>query len=68
MARGVGGHSPSNIAHYLKGMDFPASKQELVQHARDNHADQEVLEVLEQMPERDYGDMADVMKGVGQVE
>ena len=68
MTRGVGGHSPANIAHSLKGIDFPANKQDLVEHARKNHAENAVLEILTQMPEQDYHTMADVMKGVGQVE
>lgn len=68
MARGVGGHSPSNIAKYLKGIDFPAGKDDLVEHAREQDADEEVIEILSQMPERDYKTMADVMKGVGEVE
>jgi hypothetical protein len=68
MTRGVGGHSPANIAHSLKGIDFPAKKQDLVEHARKNNAEDAVMEILRQMPEQEYHTMADVMKGVGQVE
>lgn len=68
MARGVGGHSPSNIARFLKNIDFPCGKDDLVKHAQGNNADEEVLEVLRQMPSQQYQTMADVMKGVGQVE
>lgn len=67
MARGVGGQSPANVAHFLKGIDFPAKKADLVKHAQGQNADKEVLEVLKQIPEREYNTMADVMKGVGQV-
>lgn len=66
--QGQGGHSPANVAHYLSGIDFPASKDDLVRHARSHDAEDDVLEVLRQMPQRDYGSMADVMKGVGKVE
>lgn len=34
MTRGVGGESPANVATYLKGIDYPANKQDLLQHAR----------------------------------
>lgn len=68
MARGMGGQSPSNIAHFLKGIDLPASRQDLIDHAEDNNAPDEVLEVLEQMPDQEYTSMADLMQGVGQVE
>ncbi len=68
MTRGMGGQSPSNIAHYLKGIDFPCSKQDLIDHAEDNNAPEEVLEVLEELPDQEYTSMADLMQGVGQVE
>jgi hypothetical protein len=64
----MGGHSPANIAHHLSGIDFPASKQDLLKHAKEQSADQEVLDVLNQMPDQKYGSMADVMKGVGKIE
>jgi hypothetical protein len=31
-------------------------------------AKREIIELLEKMPDRDYGDMAEVMKGVGKVD
>jgi len=66
MTRGVGGESPANVATYLKGIDYPANKQDLLQHARQNGAEQDVVDVLECMPEQQYGNMADVMKGYGE--
>jgi len=60
--------SPAAVERYLKGIDFPASKRDLVSHARDNNAPDDVIRVLDRMPEREYGSTADVAKGVGQVE
>ena len=68
MARGVGGHSPSNIARHLSGIDFPANRDDLLQHAQMHEADDDVLDLIQHMPQRDYGSMADVMKGVGEAE
>lgn len=68
MTRGMGGHSPSNVTHHLKGIGFPADKQQLVRQAEQNGADKEVLDTLEQMPDKQYGDMADVMKGFGDIQ
>lgn len=65
MTRGVGGHSPANVTHFLKGIDFPAKRADLLRHARQNNAEQEVLQEIEQMPDQEYGSMADVMKGFG---
>jgi hypothetical protein len=64
----MGGKSPSNIAHHLKGVDFPADKRQLVECARKNGAEPEVVEVIEQMPDAQYEDMAGVMKGYGEVQ
>lgn len=60
-----GGQSPVNITRHLKGIDFPAHKKDLIDHATGNKA---VLDILQQMPEREYASMADVMKSVGDVE
>ncbi len=66
MTRGVGGESPANVATYLKGIDYPANKEHLVQHAQKNGAESEVVDVLNNMPDHEYGNMADVMKGYGE--
>ncbi|MGQ9368390.1 DUF2795 domain-containing protein [Azospirillum sp. ST 5-10] len=65
MTRGMGGHSPANLTHHLKGIDFPAEKPDLVRHARAQGADDEVIGAIEAMPDGRYGSMADVMKGFG---
>lgn len=68
MPRGMGERSPANIASFLEGINFPASKDELVDHAEDNNAPQDIIDVLEQLPDQEYTSMADVMSGMGQVE
>lgn len=66
MTRGVGGESPANVTTYLKGIDYPAGKDQLVKHAQQNGADSEVVDVLKGMPDQKYENMADVMKGYGE--
>lgn len=58
--------SAANVTHALKGIDFPASKQDIIKHAQGNNADQVVLEELQNLPDEQYNSMADVMKGFGQ--
>lgn len=65
MAQGSGEHSPTNVTHFLKGIDFPAKRGDLLQHAKRNHAEQDVLREIEHMPDQEYKTMADVMKGFG---
>ncbi len=63
-----GGISPTNLTQFLGGVNFPCSKQELVNHARQRNAPQDVLSTLEQIPDRTYNSMSDVMRDIGKVE
>ncbi len=66
MTRGVGGHSPANVTTHLKGVHFPAKKQDLVKLAKKNGADKEVLDEIERMPDQEYASVAEIMKAYGQ--
>ncbi|MCO6415005.1 DUF2795 domain-containing protein [Siccirubricoccus sp. KC 17139] len=68
MTRGLGGHSPANVTHSLKGIHFPASKKDLVQQAKKNGAEQAVMEVINAMPDQEFASIAEVTKAVGEVE
>ncbi|WP_136514339.1 DUF2795 domain-containing protein [Geomonas edaphica] len=59
------GHSPANVTKHLKGIDFPAEKQELLKHAQHMKAEKVVLDEIQKMEEKEYGSMADVMKAFG---
>jgi hypothetical protein len=60
--------SPAQLAHYLKGIEFPASKRDLKADARKNQAPPEILKFIDELPEEQYRTMADVMKAVGEIE
>lgn len=59
------GHSPANVTKNLKGIDFPAEKQDLIKHAQHLKAEKVVLDEIKKMEERQYSSMADVMKSYG---
>lgn len=59
------GHSPANVTKHLKGIDFPAEKQDLLKHAQHMKAEKVVLDEIQKMEEREYDSMADVMKSFG---
>lgn len=46
--------NPTQIQKFLGGMDYPAGKKELVDHARGQNAPDDVIQTLEQLPEREY--------------
>ncbi len=57
--------SASNLAVHFKGMDFPANKADLLRHAQQNNAPQDVQNMINSLPERQYNSMADVMAAWG---
>ncbi len=67
MTRGLGGKAPANIQHYLKGISYPANKNQLISTARSNKAPQEVLEAIQDLPAQDFGGPQDVMKAYGEL-
>jgi Protein of unknown function (DUF2795) len=46
--------SPIDIQKALGGMDYPASKDQIVQHAESHGADKEVLDALRKIDDREY--------------
>jgi hypothetical protein len=60
--------NPIQLQKHLKGIDYPASKQDLIDHAEEHGADDNVRSLLEQLPDEEYETPADVSKAVGEVE
>ncbi len=60
--------NPIQMQKYLKGMDYPANKQELLEHAKKGGADENICATLERLPDEEYETPADVSKAVGQID
>jgi hypothetical protein len=59
--------STANATHHLAGARFPVSKEDLLRRARDNGAGQDMLEVLESLPEdEEFETLGDLMKACGE--
>ncbi|MPY09370.1 DUF2795 domain-containing protein [Arthrobacter bussei] len=54
--------SPIDIQKALGGMDYPASRDDLVKHAEDKGADASVLDTLKNLPDREFDSPTDVNK------
>lgn len=68
MTRGVGGTSPANVQAHLKSIHYPAGKKDLLATAKRNGDPREILQILERMPEDEFGGPQEVMKAYGEVE
>jgi Protein of unknown function (DUF2795) len=52
------------VQKYLSGVDYPASKQDLIEHAKNKGAPKEVLGDLEDIPDEEYDGPNRVSKAV----
>lgn len=68
MTRGLGGKAPANLQSYLKGAHYPSGKEDLIEVARTNSAPEEIIALLQQMTEEEFGGPQDVMKAYGQLD
>lgn len=64
---GHGAVSAAEVEKFIGGIEFPCDKQKLLAHAKDQGAPREVLELMDQFPDQQYGSPVDVARGVGKV-
>lgn len=60
--------NPIQVQKFLSGMHYPASKDEIVDHAKSNGADEKVIQTLQQMPDDDFETAADVSQAIGRIQ
>jgi hypothetical protein len=54
------------VYRFLRGIRYPATKQQLVDLARSNQADEEALSSLREMPEGEYGSPDEVSRVIAE--
>lgn len=59
--------NPIQLQKFLKGVDYPANKQTLIDAAKKNGADDNVCSTLEQLPDENYEAPVDVSQAVGKL-
>jgi Protein of unknown function (DUF2795) len=59
-----GSISPIDVEKYLKGVDYPANKTDLVKKAQQNKAPDDIIRTLQQLPSNSFNQPTDVMKAV----
>ena len=57
--------NPIDLQKHLKGMSYPASKQEVIDKAKENGADDEFQSALESLSDQQFETPADVNKAIG---
>ena len=61
-AKGLGG--ADQITKYVKGVNFPTSKQKLVSAFRNNKAPKELMSVLDSLPDKEYNSPQDLISAL----
>ncbi|HML06336.1 MAG TPA: DUF2795 domain-containing protein [Methanobacterium sp.] len=59
--------SPAQVEKSIKGIRFPASRQELVEQAESNNANGDVLNILENIPDKQFNSPVDISKAIGKM-
>jgi hypothetical protein len=50
-----------NIQKYLSGLEYPATKDEIIEFAKNGSADQEAIDMLDMLPQKDYRNSSDIL-------
>lgn len=60
--------NPTQIQEYLGGADYPCSRDELVDYARDNGASSNILQTIARLPDHEFNSPTDVSEAIGSME
>jgi hypothetical protein len=59
--------NPIQLQKFLGGVDYPTDKATLVEHARKNGADDNVLDTLQNLPFDEFNSPNDVSEAIGKL-
>jgi hypothetical protein len=68
MARGIGEDPRRSPASHLAQVEYPASREELVETAEDNEAPPEVINFFKSLPKESYGSAEEVLRDFAEAE
>ena len=60
--------NPIQLQKHLKGLDYPASKDEIVRTAQEQGADENVRQTLDRLPDREFQTPAEISEAVGEMQ
>ena len=59
--------NPIQVQKYLAGLDYPVKKEDLLQRAQEQGADESVRSTLDKLPEKTYNSPNDVSEAIGKL-
>lgn len=58
--------SPREVEKHLKGVQYPAKKEDLVNQAKKEGASKDIIDTLQKMPMQTFNRPTDVTKAIGE--
>lgn len=59
---------PAQIGPFIKDINFPANKKEVIEHAQNSDANPEVIATLENLPNQKFNSSQELKKILGEVQ
>lgn len=57
--------SPSTMQEMFRNMQFPATKNQIIEQVRKQSASSDIIEVLQMIPDREYDSLDSLMQAIG---
>jgi Protein of unknown function (DUF2795) len=68
MARGIGENPNRSPAAHLQSIEYPATREDIVQTAADNEAPADVINFFKSLPKQRYGSYEEVLRDFAEAE
>lgn len=59
--------NPIQVQKYLKGIDYPVNKEEVVNTAKKEGADNNIISTLQKLPDQSFNSPKDISRAIGRV-
>lgn len=56
--------NPVQLQKHLKGVDYPATKQDLINHVKEKGVDEDAISALEKLPDREFKNPIEVSQAI----
>lgn len=60
--------NPVQVEKFLRGVNYPATRSDLVSYAKQHEADNNVLQTIQNLPYDHFDSPADVSEAIGEIE
>ena len=62
------GLPPAQIGPFIKDINYPADKKDIIQHAQNKNANTDVIDTLEELPNQKFNSSQELKKILGNIQ